>query len=354
MSRGAGADTVIDLTEISRLAPDPARAVSAEALRGDASDRRYYRIRFDPPLDAGPTAVLMVMGEGGGHGPDRELPFIDVQRHLSRWRIPVPRIYGHDEGRSLLLLEDAGDVTLEDRLREADAAAAEALYRKAIDILVRIQARASRGDETTCIAFTLAFDVEKLMWELRFFLEHAVEGLWERALPRIDRERIETGFQAICADLAAEPRVFAHRDYHSRNLMVRQRGHHEEGLVVLDFQDARMGPATYDLASLLRDSYHLLDEGLFDRLVAYYLDRAEAAGLDPGDPEAFRRRFDLMAIQRNLKAVGTFAYQKVVRGNDRYLPCIPPTLDYVRENLQRHPRHRELHRLLARYVEGLD
>lgn len=340
---------MIDLSALGDLAPGDSRPVCADELRGDASDRRYYRLLFDPPLPAGSSAVLMVLSAEGGLDPGRELPYLDVQRHLRNAGIPVPEIYRYDEDRGLLLIEDVGDVTLEDRLLGAGPEEREPLYRQAIDILIAIQARATRGSEAECVAFTLAFDVEKLMWELRFFLEHAVEGLWGRKMGGKDRGRIEALLEELCADLAAEPRVFAHRDYHSRNLMVR-----EGELVVLDFQDARLGPATYDLASLLRDSYHDLEQGLFESLVDYYLDRREEGGAPSYDRGRFRERFDLMALQRNLKAIGTFAFQKAVKGSSRYLPYIPITLGYVRENLARHPRHEELRRLLRRYIDGLE
>ncbi len=340
---------MIDLSDLGGLAPGASRPVRADELRGDASDRRYFRLLFDPPLPTGPTAVLMVLSAEGGADRGRELPYLDVQRHLRNAGIPVPGIYRYDEGRGLLLIEDVGDVTMSDRLEGAGPVERETLYRQAIDILTAIQERATRGSEADCVAFTLAFDVAKLMWELRFFLEHAVQGLWSKEIGGQDRERIEALFEYICAELAAEPRVFAHRDFHSRNIMVS-----EGGLVVLDFQDARLGPATYDLASLLRDSYHCLEEGLFESLIDYYLDRREAGGAPSFDRIRFRERFDLMALQRNLKAIGTFAFQKAVKGNSRYLPYIPTTLGYVRENLARHPRHDELRRLLVRYIDGLE
>ena len=144
-------------------------------------------------------------------------------------------------------------------------------------------------------------------------------------------------------ELAAEPRVLCHRDYHSRNLML-----HSGSLFIIDFQDARMGPDTYDLVSLLRDSYVDLTERELDDLIAYFL--ALKGGADPGE---FRRRFDLMALQRNLKALGTFGYQTIARGNPVYIQYIPRTLRYARTNLERHARFARLRELLARYIDEL-
>jgi aminoglycoside/choline kinase family phosphotransferase len=150
----------------------------------------------------------------------------------------------------------------------------------------------------------------------------------------------------MAQELAGEPRVLCHRDYHSRNLML-----HEGALVIIDFQDARMGPNTYDLASLLRDSYVDLAPDRVDDLVAYF--EALIAGAGPADATQFRRRFDLMSLQRNLKALGTFGYQTTSRGNPVYIQYIPRTLSYVRANLEKYPRFARLREVLARHVDEL-
>jgi hypothetical protein len=138
-------------------------------------------------------------------------------------------------------------------------------------------------------------------------------------------------------ELAAEPRVFCHRDYHSRNLML-----HRGRLHVIDFQDARMGPDTYDLVSLLRDCYVHHDAEFVSRMITYYHDRlGSTAGA------AYRDRFDLMSLQRHLKALGTFGYQTTVAGNDRYLSAIPRTAGYVVEVCGRQARFARLRALLA-------
>ena len=161
-----------------------------------------------------------------------------------------------------------------------------------------------------------------------FFIKHFLEayrGVGVRR--RRARRRCARELRAIVAELAAEPRVLCHRDYHSRNLMLRG-----ERLYIIDFQDARLGPDTYDLVSLLRDSYVDLPERRVDELIAYFL--ALQRPTRPSGHE-FRRRFDLMALQRNLKALGTFGYQTTARGNPVYIQYIPRTLRYARENLLR-------------------
>jgi aminoglycoside/choline kinase family phosphotransferase len=124
---------------------------------------------------------------------------------------------------------------------------------------------------------------------------------------------------------------------------------HEDELYIIDFQDARMGPDTYDLASLLRDSYVDLTEQTVDDLIAYFL---ALKGLS-GQEDAFRARFDVMALQRNLKALGTFGYQTTARRNPVYIQYIPRTLRYVRDNLAMHARYGRLHEVLAGLVDEL-
>ena len=144
--------------------------------------------------------------------------------------------------------------------------------------------------------------------------------------------------------------MLCHRDYHSRNLML-----HAGSLYIIDFQDARMGPDTYDLASLLRDSYVDLADRDVDDLIAYFIalrGRTDAAGGERSSVE-FRRRFDLMAVQRNLKALGTFGYQTMSRGNPVYIQYIPRTLRYLARNLEKYPRFMQLRELLARPIEEL-
>jgi aminoglycoside/choline kinase family phosphotransferase len=140
-----------------------------------------------------------------------------------------------------------------------------------------------------------------------------------------------------------------HRDYHSRNLML-----HRGSLYIIDFQDARMGPDTYDLVSLLRDSYVDLTPAQVDELIAYFLALAHGAGgVTPDEEVEFRRRFDLMALQRNLKALGTFGYQTTTRGNTVYLQYMPRTLSYARATLRQYPRFARLQEILGGLVAEL-
>ena len=152
--------------------------------------------------------------------------------------------------------------------------------------------------------------------------------------------------------LSAQPHVFCHRDYHSRNLMV-----NGPRLGVIDFQDALMGPVTYDLASLLRDSYIALDERFIDRLITRYregmcqeLSSSQYTPMSLDDSQAFRRLFDITSVQRNLKAAGRFVYIDRVKGNPNFLASIPQTLKNVHANLDKYPEFRRLRAHLSPYI----
>ena len=305
-------------------------------LRGDASLRAFYRINY-----RGGTAVMMVRDEPQ---PDEDRSFIDVRDHLAACGAAVPEIYEHDGENGVILMEDFGDLTLQERLRGAGEETFAHFYRLAIDemITVQIPGTSLRRD---CVARHRSFDRTRLMEELDFFLLHTVEGLYRANLEKREREAIREGFSLLAARLASFPRVLNHRDYHSRNLMVVG-----DALKIVDFQDARMGPCQYDLASLLRDSYTVLG-GSFRRLmVEYYLRESEKRGMAWHDRGAFLNRFDLMSLQRNLKACGTFGYMAVTRGDERYLAYLEPTFAYVRENASRFDFMDECVRLLARHI----
>ena len=177
---------------------------------------------------------------------------------------------------------------------------------------------------------------------MEFFVRHFLEGYRGVELTPKAREALRAELALLVELLASEPRVLCHRDYHSRNLML-----HNSRLYIIDFQDARMGPDTYDLVSLLRDAYVDLAENTVDELIAYFLALKGSSGGD----EAFRRRFDIMALQRNLKALGTFGYQTTSRRNPVYIQYMPRTLRYVRTNLARLPEFEGLSDELSRHIE---
>jgi aminoglycoside/choline kinase family phosphotransferase len=340
----------------SRLPGGP-RLLSVAPLAGDASNRRYFRLMLHGPPGsvilmqlASPEAFKQSEEAVTGAVSVSELPFLNVLKHLKAVDLPVPTLYHYDETAGLLYLEDFGDLTLAEAAGKAAPADVRALYRMAIDILIRMHARASRRS-SDCIAFARSFDVPLLMWEFDHFLEYGVVARRGTMKPE-DAHAVRSVFQSIAEHIAKEPPIFTHRDYHSRNLMVDERGGTPR-LGIIDFQDALLGPASYDLASLLRDAYIELDETLIDELIAVYLDgMASAAGYRP-DALAFRRLFDFTSIQRNLKAAGRFVYIDRVKGNPKFLADIPRVLGYVRRNLDRYPELNPLREHLVPYVPEL-
>jgi len=312
-------------------------ALRVVPLTGDASDRRYYRIL---PRD-GESFVLAVHATPFDYA---TLPFVNTAALFAEMPVPVPHVLGHAADLGVLALSDLGDVTLQAHLGAGPPAEHNALYREAVSFIEIFQRRGRELTSPKYGPYAIAFDVEKLSWEMDFFIKHFLEAYRGAVFPPATREALRAELGKIVAELAAEPRVLCHRDYHSRNLMVRNNKLH-----IIDFQDARMGPDTYDLVSLLRDSYVDMPERTLEELIAYFL----ALGGRAGDRAAFRRRFDLMALQRNLKALGTFGYQTTARQNTVYIQYIPRTLRYARENLLKYDRFARLRDILEPHVEEL-
>jgi aminoglycoside/choline kinase family phosphotransferase len=304
-------------------------------LTGDASDRKYFRV-----MQPDTPSVVLAVHQGAIEF--ATLPFVNVARLLERMPVPIPAILGHDDDLGILAQEDLGDVTLQAHLGAGTSADHAALYRQAVGLIAQLQRHGAAHQSEEFLPYRVAFDVEKLTWELEYFARHYLESYRGLSLSDAHREALRDEWSPIVEELAAEPRVLCHRDYHSRNLML-----HGGRLYLIDFQDARMGPNTYDLVSLLRDSYMDMSEQLVTDLIAYFL----ALRDDDTDAQAFRLRFDLMAIQRNLKALGTFGYQTAVRSNPVYIQYMPRTLTYVRQNLERYPRFGRLRELLDPALE---
>ena len=318
------------------------RVVKVLPLTGDASDRRYFRVLMR-------DSDSLVLALHAGAIEFETMPFVSVSRLLETIPLPVPAILHHSDELGIIGLQDLGDVTLQAHLGAATSAHHAALYRQAVSFIARLQVR---GDELASPAYPpyrIAFDVEKLTWELDFFTKHFLGAYRGLPMSTAVQAALAAEWPAIVTELASERRVLCHRDFHSRNLML-----NDDSLVIIDFQDARMGPDTYDLASLLRDSYVDLAAPQVDELVAYFLALQHGPrGVTTDDAAEFRRRFDLMALQRNLKALGTFGYQTVMRGNTVYIQYMPRTLNYVRTNLATYPRFARLREILAELVEEL-
>jgi hypothetical protein len=289
--------------------------VSISPASDDASFRRYFRIRRG---GAQPSLIAM------DAPPDKEScePFVRVAGLFSAAGVHVPAIHAQDLAQGFLLLSDLGDTTY---LSALDERSAPVLYGHALDALVRIQLASRPGALPE-------YDRGLLERELRLFPDWYLARQMRRELSATQASVIDKAFSTILANNLAQPRVFVHRDYHSRNLMVC-----DPSPGILDFQDAVYGPITYDLVSLLRDAYVAWnEERVIDWSVRYW-EKARRAGLPvAADFADFYRDFEWMGAQRQLKVLGIFARLSLRDGKNGYLKDQPLVMAYLRRTCERY------------------
>jgi aminoglycoside/choline kinase family phosphotransferase len=306
-------------------------------LTPDASTRSYFRLHWKKG-----TAIAAVYPEAF----DPEFhPYLDVTRLFLAADIPVPEIYAVDGEQGVIVQEDLGDQQLFRFFEVASEDQCEEYKERAINLIARIQKATEKAYELKSISSRLAFDEAKLAWELNFFREHYFGSLRREVLKHADEAELKAELNDIAAELAGVPRVLCHRDFHAANLLVDQ----ANCLRVIDHQDARMGPASYDLVSLLLDRQSCspsLAQLRHHRL--YLLEERRLLGLPALDPDEFAREFRLVTVQRGLKAVGTFSYQTGVCGRGTtYEQLINPWLGIVREAAEWLDRFPVLRRMIS-------
>ncbi len=261
-------------------------------------------------------------------------------RHLEEVGVPVPRIERVFPEHGAVLLEDLGDTTLQMALDRNPSIDRTVLYQEAIQIIALLQERGTRDLPSGAVARQSALDEAKFLWELEHFYEHFVLG-HRQARPAPEEKLLFSSFFCwLAASLDPAPRYLCHRDFQSRNLMLTP-----GGLRVIDYQDARMGPASYDLASLLRDSSLDLEEGFREEGIRYFLSRRREL-----PPEEFREEFGKQALQRNIKDLGTFGRQVHLLGNEGYRQYIPRTVRMVREAMLKDQRYHTVFPLFEKFV----
>ena len=274
----------------------------------DASFRRYFRI-FTAD---GQTLIAM------DAPPDKEdcAPFVAISRMLHPLGIHVPEILAEDSAQGFLLLSDLGETLYLDRLNDDNV---DRLYGDALGALAAIQACAPASDLPL-------YDRQLLHTEMALFRDWLVTRQLDISLDDALLQMLDHAFEALIANAEQQPQVFVHRDYHSRNLMVTSQGNPG----VLDFQDAVAGPLTYDLVSLLKDCYIRWPKERVHKWAMGYYQSAVQTGILRDEHEAdFIRWFDLMGVQRHLKAAGIFARLHLRDGKPGYLNDIPRTLQYI-------------------------
>ena len=298
-------------------------AVRIEPASADASFRSYWRV-----WRGADARVLM-------DAPPRHedvRPWLEVAARLQRAGVAAPEVLAHDADGGFVLMGDLGNRTL---LPALDAGSVQAHYTHALELLLRMQVGTDTGGLPEYDEGRLVAELELMpQWFLQRHLGFT---------PECDQwDVIELAFRRLVNAALEQPRVFVHRDFHSRNLMLLADG----TLATIDFQDAVRGPVTYDLVSLLRDCYVAWPRGQVEQWVESYRQQLSAAGIDCGDRARFLRWFDLMGVQRHLKVLGIFCRLWYRDGKPGYLADLPRVFAYVREVGSRHVETAALVRLL--------
>ena len=282
-----------------------------EPASSDASFRRYFRV-----TRGGRSYIVM------DAPPEREdcRPFIQVTRMLFDLGLQVPELLESDPARGFLLLGDLGDRCYLQALNEQTV---DRLYGDALAALVVMQACGPND------ARLPPYDRELLLREMALFPDWLLRAHLGLALDEAEALALQAGFALLADNALQQPQVFVHRDYHSRNLMVTDRNNPG----ILDYQDAVVGPVTYDLVSLLRDCYIHWPRARVEDWALGYRELAQQSGIlrEDVDEARFLRWFDRMGVQRHLKAAGIFARLNHRDGKPGYLADIPRTLGYIVE-----------------------
>jgi aminoglycoside/choline kinase family phosphotransferase len=318
----------------------PGAELRATPMTGGASTRRYYRVA----LSGGRSAVGMFVPEGAKPeeiAKDRtrgRWPFLEVRELLASHGVAVPAVFAEDTARGWLLIEDLGDDTLANYLR-ANPGEKRALYTRAVEDLAEAQRRLASVPAGSVVA-SRAFDEDLLRWEIDHFREWGLDARGKALSPE-DRAAYDAIADRLARRIAGWTRGFVHRDYQSRNLMVRTDdasppSNEAHGaarrLVWLDFQDALMGPRVYDLVALLNDSYQEFERSFVEARLDEY---AAHAGLGSVDRAKLGMEFDRVTVQRKLKDAGRFVFIDRMHKNSSFLKFVVPTERKIKDALAR-------------------
>ncbi|MFH1357730.1 MAG: phosphotransferase [bacterium] len=334
--------------------------IEIKKLFGQASYREYFRASLtDNGQRTTKTYIIMQMPSGFSspaeeitkiqEGAPTELPFINVNTYLASLELPVPQIIATNIDKGLILLEDLGDNSLEIAYRKAGPEFGLVYYKKAIDLLVHLQAKTHENKSSHCIAYYRSFDQEMLNWEFNHFLEYGVED----RLSCTVSDTVKQNYKKITATLSQTinimPQGFTHRDYQSRNLML-----YNYDFYLIDYQDALVAPVLYDLVALLRDSYICFSTDTKKALLNYYLEKLPSTHAYYQEKEKLYHDFHLLTIQRKLKDAGRFQFIHTVKNNSGFLQNIPQSFAYVKEALELCAQNEQaalLHQWLRENVE---
>lgn len=309
------------------------RLEEIDKLTGDASTRRYYRI-FTSQKSYVVCLDNPFNDDAGKH------PFVSVQQFLHENRVKVPDILDHNLSRGYMLQEDLGNVTLLQHMSTVKSNSEEfEIYKKIVDQLLELH-MIPREKVKNPNLFQLSFDHQKFMDETRFTFKYFL-NFFNKLQDENFISELEGLFDPIMKRLASQPMVITHRDFHSRNIMVK-----DGKYTFIDFQDARWGIPQYDLVSLLEDCYYDLNEENRQKLKRYYFENLPAKIHGQKSWEEFSSFYEDMLIQRVYKAVGSFCYIYNWRKDDRYLKYIGFAMEKIRKVMMDNPKYDEIRKKL--------
>ncbi len=307
----------------------------------DASFRRYFRVTLADKVDGVKTMIVM------DAPPQNESlsPFFEIAKDWKNNAVNTPVIYAKDADLGFMLLQDFGDRTFLQEVEQATLAEQKALYQAALYHLLDIQLQESRAE----LLFELPdYSEELLERECELFRKWYLGTHCQYLLTKREAAYLNTLFEKLIVSAREQRQLAVHRDYHSRNLMILP----QHTLGIIDFQDAVTGPLYYDAVSLLKDCYIKLDSSLRHSLFSEYYRVIYEKGLTLESRSSAQRRFDLMGVQRHLKAIGIFCRLCHRDGKNNYLADIPRTASYILELEQDYPELKELCSLLKTTLQA--
>ena len=302
------------------------------SLNGDAGFRRYFRMVIEE------QSYIIVDSPNDKCNNES---FVDVQKRLAQSKVRVPEILHYQQAQGFFCLSDLGDTCLGDLLTKESV---KQWYKKAMAIIPSIATSDFKG--------LPLYDAAFIQMELDIFSDWLLGTHWGVTLSKVEQEQLQLCFDQLIESALAQPYCFMHRDFHSRNIMLE-----DNQLTVIDFQDAVQGPITYDLVSLLRDCYQKWPDSLVRELLKEFVEQYKTAMPDYDHSlDTWQRWFDLMGLQRHIKACGIFARLHHRDGKSGYLKDIPLTLSYIVDISARYPELTFLHEfsqsLMVQYVEN--
>jgi len=304
-------------------------------LMGDASTRVYYRVFLKSEFTSEDSFIAMVMpekievSEAGNTSFIKEEPFLNLHKYLIKSDLNIPELYLNDEDNRVVLLEDLTDMTLFKLIEQTNRENLEEKYKKAVDELICFQDYCSKNKNEEVYAFKRSFDFETLRWELDHFVEWQINNAMGVQLSLNNQREINDAFDEITRKLVKLPQTIVHRDYQSKNIMIKN-----DDYYLIDFQDALLGSYVYDLVALLKDSYVELSEEFVQNTLKYYIKKKkEVSGVEYSFEDLYRD-FKLQALQRKLKDTGRFHFIDIVRKNPSFLQYLPLSKEYVKRYLK--------------------